>query len=222
MSPNLRGRAYCRAMRIAVIGTGSAGRALADGLRRIGHDVVVGTRDPEATAQREEWVGSEVPLVRLGDAATGADLVVNATGGQVSLDALSQVDLDGKVLVDVANPLDFSGGFPPTLTVKDTDSLAEQIQRAHPEAKVVKALNTVNGAVMVDPDRLPEATTIFVAGDDPSAREAVRELLGELGWVDIVEFPTLDAARGLEMWLPLWVRLMSTLGTADFNLRLVR
>jgi predicted dinucleotide-binding enzyme len=209
-------------MRIAVIGTGSAGRELAAGFRRIGHDVVVGTRDPEATAQRDEWAGSDVPLVSFADAATGADLVVNATGGLVSLEALAQVDLDGKVLIDVSNPLDFSAGFPPTLTVKDTDSLAEQIQRAHPEARVVKALNTVNGSVMVDPARLAEATTIFLAGDDPLAREAVRELLGELGWVDIIEFPTLDAARGLEMWLPLWVRLMANLGTAEFNLRLVR
>lgn len=209
-------------MRIAVIGTGSAGRQLADGFRRIGHDVVVGTRDPEATAKREEWADSDLQLTPFAEAAVGADLVVNATGGEVSLEALAQVDLDGKVLVDVSNPLDFSGGFPPTLSVKDTDSLAEQIQRAHPEARVVKALNTVNGAVMVDPGRLPEATTIFLAGDDPLARETVRELLAELGWVDIIEFPTLDAARGLEMWLPLWVRLMSNLGTADFNIRLVR
>jgi predicted dinucleotide-binding enzyme len=209
-------------MRIAVIGTGPAGRQLAAGFRRIGHDVVVGTRDPEATAQREEWADSDLPLVAFGDAATGADLVVNATGGQVSLDALARADLDGKVLIDVSNPLDFSEGFPPRLSVLNTDSLAEQIQRAHPEARVVKALNTVNGAVMVDPGRLPEATTIFVAGDDPLAREAVRELLVQLGWSDIIEFPSLDAARGLEMWLPLWVRLMANLGTADFNLRLVR
>jgi 8-hydroxy-5-deazaflavin:NADPH oxidoreductase len=209
-------------MKIAVIGTGSAGRALAAGFRRIGHDVVVGTRDPEVTAQREEWAGSDLTLVTFADAATDADFVINATGGLVSLGALAQVDLEGKVLVDVSNPLDFSEGFPPRLSVSNTDSLAEQIQRAHPEARVVKALNTVNGAVMVDPARLPEATTIFLAGDDPLAREAVRELLGELGWVDIVEFPTLEAARALEMWLPLWVRLMATLGTADFNIRLVR
>lgn len=207
-------------MRIAVIGTGSAGRALADGLRRIGHDVVTGTRDPEVTAAREEWNGGA--LASYAQAAVGADLVVNATGGQVSLAALAQVDLDGKILLDVANPLDFSAGFPPTLSVKDTDSLAEQIQRAHPEARVVKSLNTVNGAVMVDPGRLAEPTTIFVAGDDAGARGVVRELLSDLGWTDIVEFEALDAARGLEMWLPLWVRLMGTLGTADFNLRLVR
>ena len=205
-----------------MIGTGSAGRQLAAGFRRIGHDVVVGTRDPAATQQREEWSGSEVPLAALGVVATVADLVVFVTNGEGSLEALAQVDLGGKVLLDVANPLDFSAGFPPTLSVKDTDSLAEQIQRAHPEARVVKALNTVTASVMVDPRGLPEETTIFVAGDDAGARETVRSLLGELGWVDIVEFPSLDAARGLEMWLPLWVRLMGALGTAEFNLRLVR
>jgi len=209
-------------MRIAVIGTGSVGRQLAAGFRRIGHDVVVGTRDPETTKQREEWADSDLALVTFGEAGDGADLVVNATSGDVSLEALAEVDLDGKVLLDVSNPLDFSAGFPPTLTVKDTDSLAEQIQRAHPEARVVKALNTVTAAVMVDPGRLAEQTTIFVAGDDPLARESVRQLLSDLGWVDIVEFPTLDAARGLEMWLPLWVRLMGALGTAEFNLKLVR
>jgi 8-hydroxy-5-deazaflavin:NADPH oxidoreductase len=209
-------------MKIAVIGSGSVGRTLAPAFQRLGHDVVVGTRDPEATARREEWVGIDVRLVVFDEAADGAELVVNATGGMVSLEALSRVDLAGKVVLDVSNPLDFSAGFPPTLSVKDTDSLAEQIQRAHPEARVVKALNTVNAAVMVNPGALPETSTIFLAGDDPLAREAVRELLGELGWVDIVEFPTLDAARGLEMWLPLWVRLMGALGTPDFNLRLVR
>ena len=161
-------------------------------------------------------------MVAFADAGTDADMVVNATSGTVSLEALAEVDLDGKVLLDVSNPLDFSGGFPPTLSVKDTDSVAEQIQRAHPEARVVKSLNTVNAGVMVDPGQLAEATTMFVAGDDALAREAVGALLRDLGWTDIVEFPTLDGARGMEMWLPLWVRLMNALGTADFNLRLVR
>ena len=208
-------------MRIAIIGTGSAGRALAGGFRRIGHDVVTGTRDPQQTRGRDEWAdGGE--LATFADAGSGAEVIVNATGGQVSVAALAEVDLEGKVLLDVSNPLDFSAGFPPTLSVKDTDSLAEQIQRAYPQARVVKALNTVNGAVMVDPGRLPEPTTIFVAGDDADARATVRGLLEEFGWTDIIEFPALDAARGLEMWLPLWVRLMGALGTADFNLKLVR
>ena len=209
-------------MKIAVIGSGVVGRTLATAFRRLGHDVVVGTRDPEVTAKREEWAGLDLPLSPLAEAGGGAEVVVNATTGAASLDALAPVDLAGKVLLDVSNPLDFSRGFPPSLTVKDTDSLAEQIQRAHPEARVVKALNTVTAAVMVHPDSLPENSTMFLAGDDPLARETVRELLRELGWVDVVEFPALESARGLEMWLPLWVRLMGVLGTADFNIRLVR
>ena len=209
-------------MRIAVIGTGVVGRTLGGAFVRLGHEVVVGTRDPEATAGRAEWVESDLRLVPLAEAGAGADLVVNATTGTASLEALAGVDLDGTVLLDVSNPLDFSQGFPPRLTVKDTDSLAEQLQRAHPEARVVKALNTVTASVMVDPGALPEASTMFMAGDDPLARETVRQLLADLGWADIVEFPTLDAARGMEMWLPLWVRLMGALGTAEFNVRLVR
>ena len=205
-----------------MIGSGAVGRTLAPAFRRIGHDVVVGTRDPGTTAQREEWAGSAVPLVPFDEAGNGADLVVNATGGMVSLEALARVDLDGTVLLDVSNPLDFSAGFPPTLTVKDTDSLAEQLQRTFPQARVVKSLNTVNAAVMVDPAKLPAESTIFLAGDDAEARTLVRGLLTELGWVDVVEFDSLDAARGLEMWLPLWVRLMRNLGTADFNVKLVR
>jgi 8-hydroxy-5-deazaflavin:NADPH oxidoreductase len=213
-------------MRIAVIGTGHAGRTLAQGFQRTGHDVVVGTRDPDATRSREEWRGLDVPLAALGVAAADADLVVNATNGQASLAALGEVGTDhlaGKVILDVANPLDFSQGFPPTLSVKDTDSLAEQIQRAFPDARVVKSLNTVTAAVMVDPSAVGDGdTTVFVAGDDEGARQQVTELLRELGWLDIVELDGLQNARGLEMWLPLWVRLMGALGTAEFNIKLVR
>ena len=213
-------------MRIAVLGTGAVGRTLARAFSDLGHDVVVGTRDPDETSRREEWAGSQIPLEPLETAATEAELVVNATNGTASLAVLERVGADnlaGKVLLDVANPLDFSQGFPPTLTVKDTDSLAEQIQRAHPEAHVVKSLNTVNAAVMVDPGSVGDGdTTVFVAGDDASARAVVKELLVALGWRDVIELDGLDNARGLEMWLPLWVRLMGTLGTPMFNLRIVR
>ncbi len=213
-------------MRIAVLGTGAVGRTLARAFSDLGHDVVVGTRDPDETSRREEWAGSQIPLEPLETAATEAELVVNATNGTASLAVLERVGADnlaGKVLLDVANPLDFSQGFPPTLTVKDTDSLAEQIQRAHPEAHVVKSLNTVNAAVMVNPGSVGDGdTTVFVAGDDASARAVVKELLVALGWRDVIELDGLDNARGLEMWLPLWVRLMGTLGTPMFNLRIVR
>ncbi len=213
-------------MRIAVLGTGAVGRTLARAFSDLGHDVVVGTRDPDETSRREEWAGSQIPLEPLETAATEAELVVNATNATASLAVLERVGADnlaGKVLLDVANPLDFSQGFPPTLTVKDTDSLAEQIQRAHPEAHVVKSLNTVNAAVMVNPGSVGDGdTTVFVAGDDASARAVVKELLVALGWRDVIELDGLDNARGLEMWLPLWVRLMGTLGTPMFNLRIVR
>ncbi len=213
-------------MRIAVIGTGHAGRTLAQGFQRAGHDVVVGTRDPDATRAREEWLGLDVPLAALGVVAADADLVVNVTNGLASLAALGEVGSDhlaGKVILDVANPLDFSQGFPPTLSVKDTDSLAEQIQRAFPEARVVKSLNTVTASVMVDPSTVGDGdTTVFVAGDDEEARQQVSGLLRELGWRDIVELDGLHNARGLEMWLPLWVRLMGALGTGQFNIKLVR
>jgi predicted dinucleotide-binding enzyme len=213
-------------MRIAVIGTGVAGRTIAQAFQRAGHDVAVGTRDPAETSGREEWTGVDLPLQPLGTVAGQADLVINATNGGASLAALGEVGTDhlsGKVLIDVANPLDFSQGFPPTLSVKDTDSLAEQIQRAFPEAKVVKTLNTVNASVMVDPGSLGDGdTTMFVAGDDAEARQVVIGLLRELGWVDVIELDGLHNARGMEMWLPLWVRLMGALGTAEFNLKLVR
>ena len=213
-------------MRIAVIGTGVVGRTLAQAFQRLGHDVVVGTRDPDETSAREEWAGVGVPLQPLGTVAAEADLVVNATAGTASLSALGEVGtqhLTAKVILDVSNPLDFSQGFPPTLSVKDTDSLAEQIQRAFPDARVVKALNTVTASVMVDPGSVGDGdTTIFVAGDDPETREVVVGLLRELDWQDVVELDGLQNARGLEMWMPLWVRLMGALGTSEFNLRLVR
>ncbi len=208
-------------MRIAVIGTGIAGRTLGTRLAAGGHDVVVGTRWPEVTGAREDWQGVELALAPLGEVASGADLVINATNGIASVEALAQVgsSLDGLVLLDVANPLDFSAGFPPSLSVKDTDSLAEQLQRAHPRARVVKSLNTVTASVMLAP--VP-GTTMFVAGDDAQARRTVVDLLEEFGWEDVVEFTALEAARGMEMWLPMWVRLMGALGTAEFNLKIVR
>jgi 8-hydroxy-5-deazaflavin:NADPH oxidoreductase len=212
-------------MRIAVLGTGSVGTTLAPAFARLGHEVTFGTRDPDATRAREGWF-SEIPLKAYADCADDADLVVNATNGAGSLSALGMAGSDvlaGRVLLDVANPLDFSQGFPPTLSVKDTDSLAEEIQRAFPQSRVVKALNIVTAQVMVDPARVGDgSTTMFLAGDDADARSTVRDLLVALGWRDIVEFEELSAARGMEMWLPLWVRLMGRLGTADFNLKIVR
>jgi predicted dinucleotide-binding enzyme len=212
-------------MRIAILGTGAVGQTLAPAFQRLGHDVVVGTRDPAATQARDDWA-IDAPLATYGDLGTDVELFVNATNGSGALAAVGSVGADalaGKVLLDVSNPLDFSQGFPPTLTVKDTDSLAEQIQRGFPDALVAKTLNTVTASVMVNPGSVGDGTTtIFVASDHQAARQVAVDLLGSLGWQDIVEFDDLSAARGLEMWLPLWVRLMAKLGTAEFNLKIVR
>ena len=212
-------------MRIAIIGTGVVGRTLAVAFQALGHDVVVGTRNPDETGRREEWAGLQVPLRPLETAAGDADLVVNATSGQGSLAALGGVGTDhlaGKVLLDVSNPLDFSQGFPPTLSVKDTDSLAEQIQAAFPDARVVKSLNTLTAPLMVDPGLLDEATTVFVSGDDADAKAAVTELLTAFGHQDVIDLGGIETARGTEMLLPLWLRTMGALGTGMFNIKVVR
>jgi predicted dinucleotide-binding enzyme len=216
-------------VRIAVLGTGGVGRAVAGRFAELGHEVTVGTRDPEETAGRDEyaaWAGEhgDVRLATFGDAAAEAELVVNASGGGVSLGVLEQAGehLDGKVLLDISNPLDHSHGFPPRLFVKDDDSLAEQIQRAHPAALVVKTLNTMNNSVMVDPQSLGEATTVFVSGDDADAKATVTGLLEEMGHQDVLDLGGLETARGAEMWLPLWIRIAQSLDWADFNIRVVR
>jgi predicted dinucleotide-binding enzyme len=226
-------------MKIAVYGTGVVGQTVGGRLAELGHQVVFGTRDPSATRARTEpdhfgippfgvWLGERpgIELATFADAAGAADLVFNATNGYGSLPAMSAAGADNlgnKVIVDISNPLDLSNGFPPSLFVKDTDSLAEQIQRGFPDALVAKTLNTVTASVMVNPGSVGDGTTtIFVASDHQAARQVAVDLLGSLGWQDIVEFDDLSAARGLEMWLPLWVRLMAKLGTAEFNLKIVR
>jgi 8-hydroxy-5-deazaflavin:NADPH oxidoreductase len=210
-------------MRITVVGTGAVGRALAAGLGGLGHEVVVATRDPDATRGRPEW-DDAAPLVSLPGAAQDAALVVNATAGTASLEALRGLgDLAGTVVLDVSNPLDFSAGFPPTLAVKDTDSLAEQLQRGLPGARVVKALNTMTAQVMLQPQLVGDgSSTVFVAGDDDDAKAVVVKLLEAAGWRDVLDLGPLEAARGMEMWLPLWLRVMGALGTATFNLKIVR
>ncbi|MCF6376966.1 NAD(P)-binding domain-containing protein [Nocardioides KLBMP 9356] len=211
-------------MHVAVLGTGAVGRTLAARLVELGHVVRLGTRDPSTTRSRDDW--SELPGVELttfAESTVGADLVVHAGNGVAALDLLAGAgDLAGKVLVDVSNPLDFSAGFPPTLTVKDTDSLGEQVQRAYPEAKVVKTLNTLTADLMAHPDRLPEPTTVFVSGDDPDAKRLVTGLLLDLGHADVLDLGGIETARGVEMWLPLWLRVMGAIGTADFNIKVVR
>lgn len=225
-------------MNITVLGTGMVGRAIAARLAELGHRVTVGSRDPQATLARTdsdgmgnppyaEWAATHpgITLATFADAAAGAELVVNATNGAASLavlDLAGAQNLAGKVLLDIANPLDFSQGMPPTLFVKDSDSLGEQIQRAFPEARVVKALNTLNADLMIHPDTLPEPTSVFVSGNDAGAKSTVTGLLEEFGHTDVIDLGDITTARGTEMLLPLWLRVMGSLGTATFNFKVVR
>jgi predicted dinucleotide-binding enzyme len=210
-------------MRIAVLGTGMVGKTLATRFAELGHDVTIATRDPAVTQEREGDLPA--PLATYADAAAGAEVVVNATNGQATLEVLGlagAATLTGKVLLDVSNPLDFSQGMPPTLTVKDTDSLGEQVQRAFPDARVVKTLNTMNADLMVAPTRLGRPSSVFVSGDDAEAKQVVTGLLTELGHEDVIDLGGIETARGTEMYLPLWLRLMGALGTVEFNIHVVR
>lgn len=225
-------------MKIAVLGTGTVGRTLAARLAELGHDLAIGTRDPAATASRTDpgamgaapfadWAAGNpgVGLATFAAAAAGAELVVNATQGGASLDALALAgagSLAGKIILDVANPLDFGHGMPPTLLVKDSDSLAEQIQRAHPAARVVKSLNTLTAGLMAHPERLPEPGTVFVSGNDADAKGTVTGLLAELGHRDVIDLGDITTARGAEMLMPIWLRLWGALGTSEFNFKIVR
>jgi len=226
-------------MKIAVLGTGMVGQALAGRLAELGHEVTVGTRDVAATKARTDpdamgnspysaWAAThtDVTLATFAQAASSAEVVVNATSGSFSMAALGDVgakNLAGKVLVDVANPLDFSPGMPPTLFVKDADSLGEQIQRAFPGAKVVKALNTLAAPLMVNPRQLAAGDhTVFVSGNDAEAKKLVTGLLESFGHTDVIDLGDITTARGAEMLLPLWLRLMGSLNTAMFNFKIVR
>jgi predicted dinucleotide-binding enzyme len=215
-------------MRIGVLGTGMVGRALATKLVSLGHEVMIGSRI-SGNETAVAWAEESGQLAAQGDFAQAAafgEVVVNATAGAASLDALASAEaenLAGKVLLDVSNPLDFSGGMPPILTVCNTDSLAEQIQRAFPEARVVKSLNTVNANVMVDPSIVPGSHTMFVAGDDEDAKSVVNGLLADFGWppTDILDLGGIEAARGTEMYLPLWLRIFGATGTPLATVRVV-
>ena len=211
-------------MRIGVLGTGTVGRTLAGALLSRGHEVRLGARRAgnEAAVAWAQSIGGPASEGTFADAAGFGELVINATAGAASLDALEMAGaelLAGKVLVDVANPLDTAGGMPPTLTVSNDDSLGEQIQRAFPEVRVVKALNTVTAALMVAPALVDGAHTVFVAGDDAAAKAEVGELLESLGWPagSIMDLGDITAARGTEMYMALWLRLWAATGTAVLN-----
>jgi 8-hydroxy-5-deazaflavin:NADPH oxidoreductase len=215
--------------RFGVLGTGAVGQAIASKLVSLGHAVTMGSREA-GNKKAVDWAneagerGSEGSFA---DAAAFGEILINATAGTATLEVLSQAGDDalaGKTLLDIANPLDFSGGFPPTLSVVNEDSLAEQIQRAYPAVRVVKTLNTVTADLMVDPSRVAGSHNVFVSGDDAGAKAVATDLLVSFGWPreDVIDLGDLTAARALEMYLPLWIRLMQTGGSPYFNIKVLR
>ena len=227
-------------MKIGVLGTSVVGQTISGKLADLGHDVTVGTRDVDKTMARTEphpyglpafniWL-KQYPGIKLGtfaDAAKHGEIVINATNGMGSLEALNlagEANLNGKMLMDIANPLDFSQGMPPVLSVCNTDSLGEQIQRAFPKVKVVKTLNTVTASLMVDPRQLADGEHhIFVSGNDAEAKAQIVNLLTTwFGWKHIIDLGDITTARGTEMYLPIWLRLWGVSGTGIFNVKIVK
>lgn len=215
-------------MRIGILGTGVVGKTLATKLAKLGNDVRMGSRAAGGEKARA-WVkeaGGKSSEGTFADAAAHGEMVFNCTSGMASLEALKAAgakNLEGKTVVDVANPLDFSRGMPPTLSVCNTDSLGEQIQRAFPAARVVKSLNTVNANVMVDPSLVPGVHDMFVSGNDAKAKAQVIDLLkAGFGWKEVIDLGDISGARAQEMHLALWLRLFITLQTPNVNVRVAR
>ena len=227
-------------MKIGIFGTGIVGQTLAAALAAKGHAVMIGTRDPAATLSRDtgnafnstpfrDWKSAN-PTIQLGNFAEAArfgEVLVNATSGGGAMAALEGAGADAlgdKVMLDIANPLDFSKGMPPSLTVCNTDSLGEQLQRAFPRLRVVKTLNTTNALVMVNPAAVAGGDhSMFVCGNDAAAKASVKQWLGEwFGWRDVIDLGDITTARGTEMLLPIWVRLWGALGSPMFNFKIAR
>lgn len=226
-------------MNIGVLGTGGVGQTIAAKLVDIGHSVMIGTRDVSAALARTQSEGFGMPFgvwypshqnIKLGtfsQAAAHGEVVINATSGHGTLPALEatgQANLNGKILIDISNPLDFSRGMPPFLFVASTDSLAEQIQARFPAAKVVKTLNTVTAAVMVNPRAVGNGDHhMFVGGNDVAAKTAVTGYLKEwFGWQHVIDVGDITSARAMEMYVPLWLRLFAALETPMVNVKVVR
>lgn len=226
-------------MKIGILGTGIVGRNHAEKLSSLGHDVMIGTRDPKQTLAKTEndemgnipfssWQkdNAKITLGTFSQAAQHGDIIFNVLKGEVTLDVLKNIPkefLDKKLLIDVTNPLDFSHGMPPSLLIANTDSLAEQIQKFLPYAKVVKAFNTVNANLQTHPEEIAGGNhTIFLCGNDSEAKKQVIKIMQSYGWSDILDLGDIKSARGMEMLLPIWLEIWGALGTAKFNFKIVK
>lgn len=223
-------------MKIGIIGSGIVAQTLGAKLVAEGHDVVLGTRDPQKLDDKKnlagslrEWLartGGKAKVASFRVAAAHGDLLINATSGAISVEALKLAgagEVGAKVLIDTANVLDFSKGMPPRVGASQDHCLAEQIQAAFPNLKVVKTLNTINAFVMVDPKSVKGGDhTIFLSGNDPGAKGKVGELLRSFGWTDVLDLGDVGSARGPEMYMAMWLRLWGATGTGTLNIKVVR
>ena len=211
-------------MKIGVLGTGVVGQAIGGKLVSLGHDVMMGARaaDNEKVVGFAQRTGGKAGT--FSDAIRHGELIINGTRGDGSVAAIRQGEqwLEGKTLIDISNPLDFSRGFPPSLSVSNTDSLGETIQREFPQARVVKSLHTVTAAIMIDPAKIAGNHTVFVSGNDAAAKGQAMDLLRSFGWQSIIDLGDITTARGTEQYVALWVRLLGALGTAEFNIAVLK
>ena len=215
-------------MNIGVLGTGMVGNAIATKLIQLGNNVKMGSRT-SSNSKAPEWVkanGKNASQGTFAEAAAFGEIIFNCTAGVASLEALAlagEKNLNGKILIDIAVPLDFSKGMPPSLTVCNTDSLGEQIQRAFPKVKVVKTLNTVNCNVMVNPSLVPGESDMFISGNDADVKSQVIDILRNwFSWKSIIDLGDITNARAQEMWLPFWVRLWGIVQTPNFNIKVIK
>lgn len=228
-------------MNIGILGTGGVARAISAKLVSLGHSVMLGTRNAEETMSRtkgdnmgnisfSEWIklNSAIKVGSFAEAGAFGELLVNATTGSGSLPALAAAgenNLNGKILIDISNPLDFSKGFPPSLSISNTDSLGEQIQRAYPKLLVVKALNTLSSPLMVNPSLVNHGDhTLPICGNDAEAKKKVVTLLNTFGWKseNILDLGDITNARGTEGFLLLWIRMFGAFQTPMFQMKIVK
>ena len=212
--------------RVGVLGTGEVGRRLAEGFRSRGHDVMVGSRVPDKP-ELVEWLsgpGTGIAAGTFAEAAAYGELVVLAVLGDAAETAIAdagRANFAGKVVIDATNPLDFSAGFPPKLSITGEDSLGERVQRALPDAKVVKAFNTISNAYFVDPSFSEGRPTMLIAGDDEDAKRTVGDLLADFGWPDPIDIGGIEGSRELEAICIAWVKIGGRRGAWDHAFKLL-
>lgn len=226
-------------MKISVLGTGAVGQAMSQKLTRLGHQVFMGTRNVSESLSRTEtdtwgtpgvgsWIkeNSQVELVSFRESVKrGKDLIVFAMNGKAAMECLEGIGeelLGDRIMIDISNPLDFSKGFPPILSICNTESLGEKIQNSFPKLRVVKTLNTVSSAVMVNPDVIQGDHSLFICGNDEAAKAEVVQLLNSIGWGNrnIIDLGDITSARGTEMMMPLFIRLIGKFQSPLFNINI--